>query len=101
MFAEAAGDGQRGQDPFSDLQGLLTEIQALRAQLERSIETSSTLQSRLEDQLAKAGKEAPEAALTGALHPGALHPGPSPEPPLQLGKHGTAPASPPCLRMQP
>nr|XP_036878132.1 CDK5 regulatory subunit-associated protein 2 isoform X3 [Manis javanica] len=85
---EAAGDGQRGQDPFSDLQGLLTEIQALRAQLERSIETSSTLQSRLEEQLAKAGKEAPEAALTGALHPGALHPGPSPEPPLQLGKHG-------------
>lgn len=96
MFAEAAGDSQRGQDPFSDLQGLLTEIQALRAQLERSIETSSTLQSRLEEQLAKAGKEAPEAALTGALHPG-----PSPEPPLQLGKHGTAPASPPCLRMQP
>ncbi|KAI5138438.1 Cdk5 Regulatory Subunit-Associated Protein 2 [Manis pentadactyla] len=80
---EAAGDSQRGQDPFSDVQGLLTEIQALRAQLERSIETSSTLQSRLEEQLAKAGKEAPEAALTGALHPG-----PSPEPPLQLGKHG-------------
>ncbi|KAK2507633.1 hypothetical protein MC885_015478 [Smutsia gigantea] len=88
---EAAGEGRRGPDPFSDLQGLLTEIQALRVQLERSIETSRTLQSRLEEQLVKAGKEAPEAMPTGALHPR-----PSPEQPLQLDKHAASrPQQPP------
>ncbi|XP_042636312.1 CDK5 regulatory subunit-associated protein 2 [Orycteropus afer afer] len=54
--AEASGEGWKGQDPLSDLHSLLREIQALRAQLERSIETSSTLQSRLEEQLAKASE---------------------------------------------
>ncbi|XP_023583117.1 CDK5 regulatory subunit-associated protein 2 isoform X2 [Trichechus manatus latirostris] len=53
--AEASGEGWKGQDPFSDLHGLLREIQALRVQLERSIETNSNLQSKLEEQLAKDG----------------------------------------------
>ncbi|XP_062937842.1 CDK5 regulatory subunit-associated protein 2 isoform X2 [Cynocephalus volans] len=62
--AEVSGEGWKGQDPFSDLRGLLTEIQALRAQLERSIETNSTLQSKLEEQLAKGAKKAQEGAST-------------------------------------
>ncbi|XP_029059414.1 CDK5 regulatory subunit-associated protein 2 isoform X1 [Monodon monoceros] len=65
--AEASGEGWRGQDPFGHLHGLLTEIQALRAQLERSIETNSTLQSRLEEQLAQGGEKAQEADPTLAL----------------------------------
>uniref|UniRef100_A0A8C6FA46 CDK5 regulatory subunit-associated protein 2 n=1 Tax=Monodon monoceros TaxID=40151 RepID=A0A8C6FA46_MONMO len=64
---EASGEGWRGQDPFGHLHGLLTEIQALRAQLERSIETNSTLQSRLEEQLAQGGEKAQEADPTLAL----------------------------------
>ncbi|XP_058550336.1 CDK5 regulatory subunit-associated protein 2 isoform X4 [Neofelis nebulosa] len=79
---EPSGEGWRGQDPFSDLHGLLTEIQALRGQLERSIETNSTLQSKLEGQLAKEGKKAQEGALTGALQTPCV-----PEWPLQLDKH--------------
>ncbi|XP_040338062.1 CDK5 regulatory subunit-associated protein 2 isoform X5 [Herpailurus yagouaroundi] len=79
---EPSGEGWRGQDPFSDLHGLLTEIQALRGQLERSIETNSMLQSKLEGQLAKEGKKAQEGALTGALQTPCV-----PEWPLQLGKH--------------
>ncbi|XP_064147604.1 CDK5 regulatory subunit-associated protein 2 isoform X2 [Loxodonta africana] len=55
--AEVSGEGWKGQDPFSDLHGLLREIQALRAQLERSIETNSTLQRKLEEQLAKGGNK--------------------------------------------
>ncbi|XP_022434604.1 CDK5 regulatory subunit-associated protein 2 isoform X2 [Delphinapterus leucas] len=65
--AEASREGWRGQDPFGHLHGLLTEIQALRAQLERSIETNSTLQSRLEEQLAQGGEKAQEADPTLAL----------------------------------
>nr|KAF6331570.1 CDK5 regulatory subunit associated protein 2 [Pipistrellus kuhlii] len=49
--AETSGEGRKGQDPPGDLHDLLTEIQALRAQLERSIDTNSTLQGRLEEQL--------------------------------------------------
>ncbi|XP_057577668.1 CDK5 regulatory subunit-associated protein 2 isoform X16 [Hippopotamus amphibius kiboko] len=79
--AEASGEGWRGQDPLSHLHGLLTEIQALRAQLERSIETNSVLQSRLEEQLARGGEKAPEAALTLALQTLA-----APRRPLQLDK---------------
>ncbi|XP_053060682.1 CDK5 regulatory subunit-associated protein 2 isoform X1 [Acinonyx jubatus] len=79
---EPSGEGWRGQDPFSDLHGLLTEIQALRGQLERSIETNSMLQSKLEGQLAKEGKKAQEGALTGALQTPCV-----PEWPLQLDKH--------------
>lgn len=81
------GEGCRGQDPSSDLRGLLTEIQALRGQLEKSIETSSALRSRLEEQLALEGKRAQEAALTVALQTLTV-----PEWPLHLDKHGTAPA---------
>ncbi|XP_039090553.1 CDK5 regulatory subunit-associated protein 2 isoform X3 [Hyaena hyaena] len=75
---EASGEGWMGQDPCSDLHGLLTEIQALRSQLEKSIETTSTLQSKLEEQ----GRRAQEAALTGALQTLCV-----PEWPLQLDKH--------------
>ncbi|XP_045878582.1 CDK5 regulatory subunit-associated protein 2 isoform X4 [Meles meles] len=81
--AEASGEGWRGQDPFSDLRGLLTEIQALRGQLEKSVETNRALQGRLEEQLAMAGKKAPEAAFTVALQ--TL---PIPEWPPQPDKHG-------------
>uniref|UniRef100_A0A452RNZ4 CDK5 regulatory subunit associated protein 2 n=1 Tax=Ursus americanus TaxID=9643 RepID=A0A452RNZ4_URSAM len=80
---EASGEGWRGQDPFSDLRGLLTEIQALRGQLEKSIETNSMLQSKLEEQLAMEGKKAQEAALTVALQTLSV-----PEWPPQLDKHG-------------
>ncbi|XP_048972383.1 CDK5 regulatory subunit-associated protein 2 isoform X12 [Canis lupus dingo] len=81
--AEACGEGCRGQDPSSDLRGLLTEIQALRGQLEKSIETSSALRSRLEEQLALEGKRAQEAALTVALQTLTV-----PEWPLHPDKHG-------------
>ncbi|XP_058379877.1 CDK5 regulatory subunit-associated protein 2 isoform X2 [Diceros bicornis minor] len=80
--AEASGEGWRGQDPCSELRGLLPEIRALRAQLERSIETNSMLQSKLEEQLAKGEKKAQEAALTLALQTVSI-----PERPLQLDKH--------------
>lgn len=82
LFAEVSGEGWTGQDPCSDLHGLLTEIQALRSQLEKSIETTSTLQSKLEEQ----GRRAQEAALTRALQTLCV-----PEWPLQLDKHGTGP----------
>lgn len=84
--AEALGEGWQGRDALGDLHGLLTEVQALRAQLERSIGTSRALQSKLEEQLAKAGRKAPEAALASALQ--TL---PAAERPLGLDRHGTAP----------
>ncbi|XP_016011423.2 CDK5 regulatory subunit-associated protein 2 isoform X2 [Rousettus aegyptiacus] len=65
--AEALRDGWQGQGALADLHGLLTEVQALRAQLETSIETNRALQSKLEEQLAKGGREAQEAALASAL----------------------------------
>lgn len=83
--AEMSGEGWRGQDPLGDLHGLLTEIQALRAQLERSIETNSTLQSKLEEQLARGGQKAQEAVLTLGLQTLS-----APERPLQQNKPGTA-----------
>ncbi|XP_066223406.1 CDK5 regulatory subunit-associated protein 2 isoform X2 [Saccopteryx leptura] len=79
--AEASGEGWKGPDPLSHLHDLLTEIQALRAQLERSIDTNTTLQGRLEAQLAKEGRSQ-EAAL-----PSALQTLPTPELPLQLDQH--------------
>uniref|UniRef100_A0A2R9C3H3 CDK5 regulatory subunit-associated protein 2 n=1 Tax=Pan paniscus TaxID=9597 RepID=A0A2R9C3H3_PANPA len=79
---EASGEGWKGQDPFRDLHSLLMEIQALRLQLERSIETSSTLQSRLEEQLARGTEKAQEGALTLAVQAVSI-----PEVPLQLDKH--------------
>lgn len=80
---EMSGEGWKGQDPLGDLHDLLTEIQALRAQLERSIDTNSTLQGRLEEQLGQSGRKALQIL-------------PTPEQPLPPDKHGTAPASPPC-----
>ncbi|XP_004411600.1 PREDICTED: CDK5 regulatory subunit-associated protein 2 [Odobenus rosmarus divergens] len=80
---EASGEGWRGQDPFSDLRGLLTEIQALRGQLEKSIETNSTLQSKLEERLTMEGKKAQEAALPVALQTLSV-----PQWPPRLDKHG-------------
>ncbi|XP_030673570.1 CDK5 regulatory subunit-associated protein 2 isoform X2 [Nomascus leucogenys] len=79
---EASGEGRKGQDPFRDLHSLLMEIQALRLQLERSIETSSTLQSRLEEQLARGAEKAQEGALTLAVQAVSI-----PEVPLQPDKH--------------
>nr|KAF6433074.1 CDK5 regulatory subunit associated protein 2 [Molossus molossus] len=80
--AEASGEGWKGQGPPGDLHDLLTEIQALRAQLERSIDTNSTLQGRLEEQLAAGGRKAPEAALTSALQTLS-----TPEQPLPVARH--------------
>ncbi|XP_036915051.1 CDK5 regulatory subunit-associated protein 2 isoform X1 [Sturnira hondurensis] len=74
--AEALGEAWKGQAPLGDLRDLLAEIQALRTQLERSIETNSTLQGRLQEQLAQGGRKAPDAALALALQ--TL---PAPEPP--------------------
>lgn len=82
--AEALGAGWKGQDPGSDLHSLLTEIQALRAQLERSIETNSTLRSKLEEQLAQGARKAQEGTLP--LPAQALS---VPEWPLNLDKHAS------------
>ncbi|XP_055127271.1 CDK5 regulatory subunit-associated protein 2 isoform X3 [Symphalangus syndactylus] len=79
---EASGEGRKGQDPFRDLHSLLMEIQALRLQLERSIEISSTLQCRLEEQLARGAEKAQEGALTLAVQAVSI-----PEVPLQPDKH--------------
>uniref|UniRef100_A0A8D2D3H1 CDK5 regulatory subunit-associated protein 2 n=1 Tax=Sciurus vulgaris TaxID=55149 RepID=A0A8D2D3H1_SCIVU len=79
--AEASGSW-KGQEPLSDLHKLLTEIQALRAQLEMGIKTNSTLQSKLEEQLAQGVKKAQEGALTVAVQ--ALY---VPEWSLQLDRH--------------
>ncbi|XP_012577010.1 PREDICTED: CDK5 regulatory subunit-associated protein 2 isoform X2 [Condylura cristata] len=86
--AEVSGEGCRPQEPSSDLHDLLTEIQALRTQLERSIKTNSTLQSRLEEQLAQRGQEAPEVVPTPALQ--ALT---ASERPLRLEPHEQAQSS--------
>ncbi|XP_006238339.1 CDK5 regulatory subunit-associated protein 2 isoform X6 [Rattus norvegicus] len=64
---EACGGGQKGQDPFSNLHGLLKEIQVLRDQAERSIQTNNTLKSKLEKQLSQGSKQAQEGALTLAV----------------------------------
>ncbi|KAM7093280.1 CDK5 regulatory subunit-associated protein 2 isoform 4-T4 [Molossus nigricans] len=82
--AEVSGEGWKGQGPPGDLHDLLTEIQALRAQLERSIDTNSTLQGRLEEQLAEGGRKAPEAALTSALQTLS-----TPEQPLPVARHAS------------
>ncbi|KAK2120235.1 CDK5 regulatory subunit associated protein 2, partial [Saguinus oedipus] len=79
---EASGEGWKGQDPFTDLHSLLIEIQALRLQLERSIQTNSTLQSRLEEQLARGVEKAQEGDLTLAVQALSI-----PELPLQPNKH--------------
>ncbi|XP_038190685.1 CDK5 regulatory subunit-associated protein 2 isoform X9 [Arvicola amphibius] len=64
---EASKEGWNGPDSFSDLHGLLTEMRALREQLERSIQTNSALRSRLEEQLSRGAKTPQEGALTLAV----------------------------------
>lgn len=64
---EASKEGWNGPDSFSNLPGLLTEMRALREQLERSIQTNSTLRSRLEEQLSQGAKMPQEGALTLAV----------------------------------
>ncbi|KAM5184903.1 CDK5 regulatory subunit-associated protein 2 isoform 5-T5 [Callospermophilus lateralis] len=77
-----APEGWKGQELLSDLHDLLTEIQALRAQLEGGIKTNSTLQSKLEEQLAQGEKAAQEGDLSLAVQaPGV------PDWTLQLDKH--------------
>ncbi|XP_077653211.1 CDK5 regulatory subunit-associated protein 2 isoform X4 [Urocitellus parryii] len=77
-----APEGWKGQELLSDLHDLLTEIQALRAQLEGGIKTNSTLQSKLEEQLAQGEKKAQEGDLSLAVQaPGV------PDWTLQLDKH--------------
>ncbi|KAH0507427.1 CDK5 regulatory subunit-associated protein 2 [Microtus ochrogaster] len=64
---EASKEGWNGPDSFSDLHCLLTEMRALREQLERSIQTNSALRSRLEEQLSQGAKMPQEGALTLAV----------------------------------
>ncbi|KAF7468751.1 hypothetical protein GHT09_020356 [Marmota monax] len=79
-----APEGWKGQELLSDLHDLLTEIQALRAQLEGGIKTNSTLQSKLEEQLAQGEKKAQEGDLSLAVQaPGV------PDWTLQLDKHAS------------
>ncbi|XP_006890813.1 PREDICTED: CDK5 regulatory subunit-associated protein 2-like [Elephantulus edwardii] len=79
---EASGEGCKGQDTLSDLHGLLREIQVLRMQLEKSIQTNSTLQSRLEEQLAKGEEKAQKTVLALAVQTLSI-----PKRPLELDKH--------------
>ncbi|XP_028610464.1 CDK5 regulatory subunit-associated protein 2 isoform X3 [Grammomys surdaster] len=81
---EACGEGRKGLDIFSNLHGLLTEIQALRDQLERSIQTNNTLKSKLEEQLSQGSKEAEKGALTLAVQALSVT-----EWSLQLDKHAS------------
>ncbi|KAF6123570.1 CDK5 regulatory subunit associated protein 2 [Phyllostomus discolor] len=92
--AEASGEAWKGQDPLGDLRDLLTEVRALRTQLERGIETNSMLQARLQEQLAKGGGQAPDAALALALQT-LPSPSPSPEP---LQPDGQASETPPLSK---
>jgi CDK5 regulatory subunit-associated protein 2 len=93
--AEVSGEVWKGQDPFSDLQGLLTEMQALRVQLEKSIETNNTLRSKLEEQLMQGAKQTQEGALSPAVQTLS-----APKWSLQLDKHGGNPASLHLVKVQ-
>ncbi|VTJ53523.1 Hypothetical predicted protein [Marmota monax] len=79
-----APEGWKGQELLSDLHDLLTEIQALRAQLEGGIKTNSTLQSKLEEQLAQGEKKAQEGDLSLAVQAPRV-----PDWTLQLDKHAS------------
>ncbi|XP_039362014.1 CDK5 regulatory subunit-associated protein 2 isoform X4 [Mauremys reevesii] len=57
---------RKDQNNPLDLHELLTEIQSLRVQLERSIETNKTLHEKLEEQLSKEKRE--EAASVSAVN---------------------------------
>ncbi|XP_074968363.1 LOW QUALITY PROTEIN: CDK5 regulatory subunit-associated protein 2 [Phalacrocorax aristotelis] len=54
---DASEELQKDQNNPLDLHELLTEIQSLRVQLERSIETNKSLHEKLEEQLSKEKKE--------------------------------------------
>ncbi|XP_068770471.1 CDK5 regulatory subunit-associated protein 2 isoform X3 [Struthio camelus] len=54
---DASEEFRKDQNNPLDLRELLTEIQSLRVQLERSIETNKTLHEKLEEQLAKEKRE--------------------------------------------
>ncbi|XP_031457454.1 CDK5 regulatory subunit-associated protein 2 isoform X2 [Phasianus colchicus] len=54
---DASEEFRKDQNNPVDLHELLTEIQSLRVQLERSIETNKTLHGKLEEQLSKEKKE--------------------------------------------
>ncbi|XP_042686582.1 CDK5 regulatory subunit-associated protein 2 isoform X2 [Centrocercus urophasianus] len=54
---DASEEFRKDQNNPVDLHELLTEIQSLRVQLERSIETNKTLHEKLEEQLSKEKKE--------------------------------------------
>lgn len=54
---DASEEFRKDQNNPLDLHELLTEIQSLRVQLERSIETNKTLHEKLEEQLSKEKRE--------------------------------------------
>lgn len=54
---DASEEFRKDQNNPVDLHELLTEIQSLRVQLERSIETNKTLHEKLEEQLSKEKEE--------------------------------------------
>ncbi|OXB80698.1 UNVERIFIED_CONTAM: hypothetical protein H355_005627 [Colinus virginianus] len=54
---DASEEFRKDQNNPVDLHELLTEIQSLRVQLERSIETNKTLHAKLEEQLSKEKEE--------------------------------------------
>uniref|UniRef100_A0A8C8SPC5 CDK5 regulatory subunit-associated protein 2 n=1 Tax=Pelusios castaneus TaxID=367368 RepID=A0A8C8SPC5_9SAUR len=54
---DVSGEFGKDQNNPLDLHELLTEIQSLRVQLERSIETNKTLHEKLEEQLSKEKRE--------------------------------------------
>ncbi|XP_010169896.1 CDK5 regulatory subunit-associated protein 2 [Antrostomus carolinensis] len=54
---DASEEFRKDQNNPLDLHELLTEIQSLRVQLERSIETNKSLHEKLEEQLSKAKRE--------------------------------------------
>lgn len=54
---DAAEEFRKDQNNPLDLRELLTEIQRLRVQLERSIETNKSLHEKLEEQLSKEKRE--------------------------------------------
>lgn len=63
---DAAEEFRKDQNNPLDLHELLTEIQSLRVQLERSIETNKSLHEKLEEQLSKDKKE--EVKAVSALN---------------------------------
>ncbi|NWQ81222.1 CK5P2 protein, partial [Columbina picui] len=63
---DASEEFRKDQNNPLDLQELLTEIQSLRVQLERSIETNKSLHEKLEEQLSKEKRE--EAGSVSAVN---------------------------------